>query len=84
MIKMNSPLAFSHFPVMLEEVIKISSPQNGGNFVDCTYGGGGYSKKILEFPKTKVTAIDRDNHVASDAKTLKKMYPKRFVFDQKK
>ena len=46
MIKMNSPLEISHFPVMLEEVIKISSPQNGGNFVDCTYGGGGYSKKF--------------------------------------
>ncbi len=84
MIKMNSPLEISHFPVMLEEVIKISSPQNGGNFVDCTYGGGGYSKKILEFPKTKVTAIDRDNFVAGDAKILQKKYPKRFDFHQKK
>ena len=27
MIKMNSPLEISHFPVMLEEVIKISSPK---------------------------------------------------------
>ena len=73
---MNSPLEISHFPVMLEEVIKISSPQNGGNFVDCTYGGGGYSKKILEFPETKVTAIDRDNFVAGDAKIHKKI-PKK-------
>ena len=35
----------SHFPVMLEEVIKICRPDKGGNFLDCTFGGGGYSKK---------------------------------------
>ena len=50
----------SAFPVMLEEVIKICRPDKGGNFLDCTFGGGGYSKKILSFPGTKVIAIDRD------------------------
>jgi 16S rRNA (cytosine1402-N4)-methyltransferase len=35
---------YSHFPVMLNEVIKICSPEEGGNFLDCTFGGGGYSK----------------------------------------
>ena len=44
-----SSLEFSHFPVMLDEVIKISSPELGGNFFDCTFGGGGYSKEILKF-----------------------------------
>ena len=33
-----------HFPVMLDEVVKICSPDKGGIFVDCTFGGGGYSK----------------------------------------
>ena len=47
-----SSLEFTHFPVMLGEVIKISSPYKGGNFVDCTFGGGGYSKALLKFPKT--------------------------------
>ena len=41
-----SSLELSHFPVMLSEIIKISSPKKGGIFVDCTFGGGGYSKKI--------------------------------------
>ena len=47
-----------HYPVLLNEVINIITPQNGGTFIDCTFGQGGYSKKILEFPNTKVIAID--------------------------
>ena len=60
-----------HYPVLLNEVINIITPQNGGTFIDCTFGQGGYSKKILEYPNTKVIAIDRDKnslHIASDLK----------------
>ena len=49
-----------HYPVLLKEVLSIISPQNGGTFIDCTFGQGGYSKKILQFPKAKVIAFDRD------------------------
>ena len=52
-----SSLEFSHFPVMLNEVLKISSPYNGGKFIDCTFGGGGYCKEILKYPKTNVQAL---------------------------
>ena len=38
-----------HFPVMLKEIIEICSPKKGGNFVDCTFGSGGYIKDILKF-----------------------------------
>tara|TARA_B100000963_G_scaffold225804_1_gene196990 strand:- start:24858 stop:25865 length:1008 start_codon:yes stop_codon:yes gene_type:complete len=75
-----SSLEFSHFPVMLSDIIKISSPSKGGTFVDCTFGGGGYSKKILKFSKTKVIAIDRDFTVVTAAKNLKKKFQKRFEF----
>ena len=37
-----------HFPVLLNELISIISPLNGGTFIDCTFGQAGYSKKILE------------------------------------
>jgi len=37
-----------HFPVLLKELISIISPLYGGTFLDCTFGQGGYSKKILE------------------------------------
>ena len=69
-----------HYPVLLNEVINIITPQNGGTFIDCTFGQGGYSKKILEYPNTKVIAIDRDKnsqHIASD---FKKKFEDRFFF----
>ena len=47
-------LESSHFPVMLNEVIKISLPSNGGTYIDCTFGGGGYSKQLLKFSKKKI------------------------------
>ena len=72
----------SHFPVMLNEVIKISSPHKGGFFVDCTFGGGGYSKSILKYPKTKLIGIDRDKSVTSTAKKLEKKFKNRFKFFQ--
>ena len=76
----SSSLEFSHFPVMLNDVIKISSPSKGGVFLDCTFGGGGYSKAILEFPKTKVIAVDRDLSVISISEKFKKKFKDRFQF----
>ena len=75
-------LEYSHFPVMLNEIINISSPSKGGKFVDCTFGGGGYSKEILKFPKTNVQAFDRDKKTLILSKKLKKEYPNRFKFNQ--
>ena len=54
------------------------------NFLDCTFGGGGYSKEILKFNNTNVLAIDRDEKILSIAKEIKKKFPKRFQFYQKK
>ena len=48
-----SSLENSHFPVMLDEVVKICSPVSGGIYIDCTFGGGSYSKQILKFSKQK-------------------------------
>ena len=79
-----SSLDFTHFPVMLNEVIKISSPFFKNKIIDCTFGGGGYSKALLKFSKTNVLAIDRDKKVLADAKKLEKKYPKRFKFYQLK
>ena len=49
-----------HYPVMLKEVLSLCVPQKGGQFIDCTFGSGGYTNAILSFPKTKVTAFDND------------------------
>ena len=79
-----SSLDFSHFPVMLNEVLKISSPSTKRKFIDCTFGGGGYSKEILKFSKTKVIAVDRDKKALLAAKGLKRKFPQRFKFHQLK
>ena len=74
----------SHYPVMLDEVLKICNPINGGNFIDCTFGYGGYSKAILSFPNTKVIALDRDIQTKKYAEKIKKIYKDRFLFYNKK
>ncbi len=79
-----SSLEFSHFPVMLNEVLKISHPSSRKKYIDCTFGGGGYSKAILKFSNSHVQAIDRDKDTLSIAKKLEKQFPNRFKFYQKK
>ena len=74
----------SHFPVMLKEVIKICPPEKGGNFVDCTFGGGRYSEELLKFPNTKVTALDRDKSVEKKAREISEKYLDRFSFYNEK
>ena len=73
-----------HYPVMLDQVLSIISPQHGGTFIDCTFGGGGYSRAILKFPGTKVLAIDRDKLTQKSANLLVQKFPKRFNFFQEK
>ena len=73
-----------HYPVMLDQLLSIISPQHGGTYIDCTFGGGGYSQAILKYPGTKVLAIDRDQSTQQYADALVKKFPKRFSFFQNK
>ena len=69
-----------HYPVLLNELISIITPQYGGTFIDCTFGNGGYSKKILEYNNTKVIALDRDIETLDKAKELSLKFEQRFLF----
>lgn len=53
---------YEHIPVMLDEVLEYLHPSLGGNFIDCTLGGGSYTKAIAKKigPQGKIIAIDRD------------------------
>ena len=73
-----------HFPVLLNEVISIISPLYGGTFIDCTFGQGGYSKKILENKNNKIFAIDRDCSSKKIANEFKQKYHDRFKFENRK
>ena len=69
-----------HYPVLLKEIISVISPQHGGTFIDCTFGQGGYTKKILDFKNTNVIALDRDISVKAKAQKFQEKYKKRFKF----
>ena len=76
----SSPQSILHYPVMLDEVLKICDPKNGGDFIDCTFGYGGYSNAILSYPKTKVIALDRDFQTKKYAEKIKKIIKIDFRF----
>ncbi len=75
---------YKHTSVLLEEVINLCSPELGGRYLDCTFGGGGISETLLSFKKTQVLGIDRDKSVIKFAEKLKKKYPDRFIFRNEK
>ena len=74
------PKVQKHYPVLLKEIISIISPQYRVTFIDCTFGQGGYSKKILEFENTKVIALDRYSESKKIADKIKEKFDDRFLF----
>ena len=50
----------SHTPVLLNEVLHVLAPKDGGIYVDGTFGAGGYSRAILDAADCAVLGIDRD------------------------
>ena len=64
-----------HEPVMLEEVKKFIPSTKKINIIDATFGGGGYSKALLEeYNVNQLIAIDRDPITQVIAKDLSKRY----------
>lgn len=55
-------MVFQHKPVLLQEVLAYLQPLPGMVMLDCTLGGGGHSRAILEsiLPKGKLIALDQD------------------------
>ena len=53
--------AFSHQPVMLEEILAVFGGMTAGTFVDATLGGAGHAAAILAaHPDVRLLGIDQD------------------------
>jgi len=71
-----------HTPVMLQEVLRVLSPRAGAVYIDGTFGGGGYTRALLEAAPCQVFAIDRDPAVLARAAVLKAEFPDRFFMTE--
>lgn len=49
-----------HRPVLLNEVLAALQPADDELYIDATFGGGGYSRAILDAARCQVIGIDRD------------------------
>ena len=72
--------AAGHKPVLLEETVRILNPSDAKTYLDCTFGGGGHTRALLEAANCKVVAIDRDPEAIQRAEELRRDYPGRFEF----
>lgn len=68
-----------HRPVMLAEVLAALEPRDDAIYVDGTFGGGGYSKAILEQAEAYVYAIDRDADAIRAGAALASQFPGRLT-----
>lgn len=70
-----------HFPVLLQEVLKYLNPQPNENFIDATFGEGGYAKVILEKtkPEGRLLGIDLDADLLELAKERYSEYKDRLI-----
>jgi 16S rRNA (cytosine1402-N4)-methyltransferase len=64
---------------MLAEVMAALEPRDDGIYVDGTFGGGGYTKAILDGSGAQVYAIDRDPDAIAAGAALQALYKHRLV-----
>lgn len=65
-----------HTPVLTKEILSYLNLKKGGVYIDCTLGGGGHSKAILEkiYPHGSLIGIDQDIEAIEIAKEELKDY----------
>lgn len=71
---------YSHIPVMMKGVIEALSIKPNGTYLDCTFGRGGHSAKILNLlgDDGRLIAFDRDLDAINEGK---KITDKRFQIE---
>ncbi len=64
---------------MLAEVIGALCPRDGAQYVDGTFGGGGYARAILEAADCRVLGIDRDPDAIARGQALVQQFAGRLT-----
>ena len=57
-----------HIPVMMKEAIETLNVRDNLDYIDVTFGGGGYSEEILKKANCNLISIDKDPTVNNYAK----------------
>lgn len=77
---MLAPENQAHVPVLCNEVLSILDLKGCEIIIDATFGGGGYSRAMLNHGAAKIIAFDRDEAAIERAKELQKEFPERLIF----
>lgn len=73
--------SFEHVPVMYKEVIELLRPSGARTYVDCTTGGGGHTRLILEAdPLCNLIALDKDERALEKASEYLQQFKERVNF----
>lgn len=77
-------MAYSHIPVLMNEVLELLAPQHGENLVDGTLGGGGHSRAILEktSPDGKLLGIDMDAEAIKASRMNLEQFSDRIMLER--
>ncbi|HXQ52303.1 MAG TPA: 16S rRNA (cytosine(1402)-N(4))-methyltransferase RsmH [Stellaceae bacterium] len=72
-------MSAAHIPVLLDETIAALAPGDDALYLDGTFGGGGYSRALLESGRCRVVAIDRDPDAVAGGAELARRFPGRLT-----
>ena len=73
---------FEHIPVLADEVVNFA-PLMSQSILDCTLGGGGHSRRLLDkFPAASLYGIDRDAKALSASLECLKKYREQIHLKQ--
>jgi 16S rRNA (cytosine1402-N4)-methyltransferase len=59
-----------HVPVLAHRVVDWLGVRSGGLYIDATFGGGGYTRAILQIQDARVIGVDRDQAAIAQGASL--------------